>query len=348
MALALYMGSAAREVLRCLLEGLQWALGPEHHYAIAGPSAITQARQRLGWEVLQQLYEERVQPLATGATRGAWYRHWHLVSLDGSTLEVPDTRGNREAFDRPHNQKGAGGYPQMRFVCLGENGTHVLFGARMGGYRTSETTLAKEVIAALRPGMLCLADRQFPGYRLWQQARASGADLLWRVSSTFLLPCQQRLADGSYLSCLYATPADRRRQRNGVVVRVIAYHLQGLSEAEPVYRLITTILDPAAAPAQELAPLYHDRWELETALDELKTHLRGARIVLRSKTPELVRQEFYGLLLTHFALRGLMHEAALCEDEEPDRLSFTHTVRVVRRRMPAAAAIPPSAQKSRA
>jgi hypothetical protein len=344
MALALYMQCSCREVLRCLLEGLHWLLDPGKAFEVAGPSGISQARERLGWEPLEALHDELVQPVAGPNTRGAWYRQWRLVSLDGSTLEVPDTQRNAGEFGRPSNQKGAGGYPQIRFVSLSENGTHVLFGSRMGGYRTGETILAEKVAAALQPGMLCLADRQFLSYALWQKAQARGADLLWRVSKHFLLPCQQRLSDGSYLSALYASSKDRQQGRNGIVVRVLEYQLLGVSDAEPLYRLVTTILDPEQAPAPELAPLYHERWELESAFDELKTHLRGGRVVLRSKTPDLVRQEFYGLLLTHFAVRRLMHEAALRAGEDPDRLSYTHSVRVVRRRLPQFGAIPPSAQ----
>ena len=160
------------------------------------------------------------------------------------------------------------------------------------------------------------------------------------------LDVDQRLPDGSYLSRIYASTSDRRNKRKGIVVRVIDYRLKDVKDAEAIYRLITTILDPTQAPAQELAALYHERWEIETALDELKTHLRGAQIVLRSKTPELVQQEFYGLLMAHFAIRGLMHEAALKADEDPDRLSFLHSVRVVQRRMARYVAIPPSAEES--
>ncbi len=164
------------------------------------------------------------------------------------------------------------------------------------------------------------------------------------MKTNLVLPCEKRLPDGSYLSTIYATSKDRRRQRNGVRVRVIEYTLEGVEQAEPLYRLITTLLDHQAAPAQELAALYPERWEIETALDELKTHLRGgAHIVLRSKTPDLVRQEFWGFLLAHFVVRGLMHEAALAAGEDPDHLSFTHTVRVLRRRLPLLAASPPSA-----
>ena len=345
MAMGLYMQCACREVLRCLLEGLQWLLGPEAHYRIAGDSGISQARKRLGWEPLRQLHDELVRPVATRQTAGAWYRDWRLVSLDGSTMEVPDTARNAEEFGRPSNQKGSGGYPQIRLLSLVENGTHVLFGSRMGAYKTSEVALAEQVLPALQPGMLCLADRQFPGYELWKKARARGADLLWRVRKDFVLPCEKRLPDGSYLSFLYPSSKDRLGRRNGIPVRVIEYRLQGVAGAEALYRLVTSILDAEQAPAEELASLYHDRWELETALDELKTHLRGARAVLRSKTPDLVRQEFYGLMLTHFAIRGLMHEAAQRAGEDPDRLSYVHAVRVVRRKLPQFAAIPPSPQR---
>src|ERR1035437_9403954 len=184
------------------------------------------------------------------------------------------------------------------------------------------------------------------GYVLWKKARDSGADLLWRVKRNLRLPCEERLSDGSYLSTVYRSDKDRRRGSHGIRVRVIEYTLEGVAGAEPIYRLVTSILDPGQAPAQELAALYHERWEIETTLDELKTHLRGSKIVLRSKTPDLVRQEFYGLMMTHFAIRGLMHEAALQDREDPDRLSLVHAVRVVRRKLPRFVAIPPSGQKS--
>ena len=190
--------------------------------------------------------------------------------------------------------------------------------------------------------MLCLADRNFFGFDLWGQARDTGADLLWRIKKNLRLACEERLPDGSYLSRIYAFDKDRRHRTNGIKVRVIDYRLDGVVDAEPIYRLVTSLLDHEQAPATELAALYHERWEIETALGELKTHLRGANIVLRSKTPELVRQEFYGLLMAHFAIRGLIHEAALKADEDPDRLSFLHAVRVVRRKLPAFTAISPT------
>ena len=346
IAMALYMRASYREVLRCLTEGLQWLLGPGVPLKITGKSGISQARTRLGWQPVKQLHDQIVKPIATESTKGAWYKKWHLVSLDGSTLDVADEKENENAFGRPSASRGSSAFPQLRFVSLVENGTHVLFGTKMAGICTGEITLAKDVLPSLCPGMLCLADRNFYGFELWNQAKPTGADLLWRVKKNLRLPCEKKLPDGSYLSRVYASEKDQRHKHNGVVVRVIEYSLEGVPGAEPIYRLLTTILDHEVAPAKELAALYHERWEIETAMDELKTHLRGSKIVLRSKTPELVKQEFYGLLMAHFAVRGLMHEAALKADEDPDRLSFLHAVRVVRRKMTSIASIPPSEPES--
>jgi len=346
IALALYMRSSTREVLRCLLEGVQWLLDPSVRVKVAGKSGISQARSRLGAEPLRQLYTGLVGPIAGKRTKGAWYRDWRLVSLDGSSLDVADTQENEKAYGRPGASRGASAFPKLRFVALLENGTHVLWAARMGAFATDELTLARDVVPALRKGMLCLADRFFPSYDLWHSAAQTDADLLWRVRRNARLEIDRRLADGSYLSRIYASTSDRRHQHNAIVVRVVDYRLDNVPGAEPLYRLITTILDPKQAPAKELAALYHERWEIETALDELKTHLRGAQIVLRSKTPELVEQEFWGLLMAHFAIRGLMHEAALKADEDADRLSFLHAVHVVQRRLARYAAIPPSAKES--
>ena len=345
IALALYMRSSYREVLRCLLEGVQWLRDPSLKVRVAGKSGISQARTRLGWEPLRQLHDELVRPVARRGTRGAWYRAWRLASLDGSTLDVADEKVNEEAFSRPGTSRGASAYPQIRFVSLVENGTHVLFGSQMDGYRTSEITLAKAVLPHLRKGMLCLADRQFFGFELWRRAQTTGADLLWRMKKNMRMAAEKRLPDGSYLSHVYPSERDWRHKTNGRVLRVIDYRLEGIEGAEPIYRLATTILDPVQAPAEELAALYHERWEIETAFDELKTHLRGAQIVLRSKTPDLVRQEFYGLLMAHFAIRTLMHEAALKAGEDTDRLSFLHAVRVIRRKLAVYGAIPPSAEE---
>lgn len=344
LALALYMEVSYGEVLRCLVEGLAGLGLPVERLRQSARSSISQARRRLGSEPLKLLYETLVLPIAAEQTQGAWYRQWRLVSVDGSTLDLPDTARNEASFGRPGASRGQSGFPQLRFVTLVENGTHILFGARVGEYRMSEAQLAQEVLAQLQPDMLCLADRGFFSYPLWQRSTQSGAALVWRVKSNLLLPIRQRLSDGSYLSQIYPSPKHRKRDQEGIWVRVIEYRLEGIDDAEPLYRLVTNLLEEQAAPAAELAALYHERWEIESSFDELKTHLRGRQIVLRSKTPELVLQEFYGLLLAHFAVRSLMHEAALKGKVDPDELSFVHAVRVVKRKLPTLLAFSPSVQ----
>ena len=346
LALALYMRSSAREVLRCLLEGVQWLLDPSVKVKVAGDSGISQARSRLGAEPLKKLYETVVGPIALERTKGAWYRQWRLASLDGSTMDVADTAENDKAFGRAESGRGTSAFPKLRFVALLECGTHVLWGARMDRYATGEVTLAHSVVESLRAGMLCLADRLFFSYKLWQKAANTGAALLWRIKRDVFLEMEERLPDGSYLSHVFASGSGRRNRGDGIAVRVIEYRLPGVKGSASLYRLVTTILDHTQAPAAELAALYHERWEIETSLDELKTHLRGAQIVLRSKTPELVKQEFFGLLMTHYAIRSLMHQAALKAHEDPDRLSFLHAVRVVQRRLPRYIAISPSEQEN--
>lgn len=344
ITMALYRQEGMREVLRLLLEGLRAVLGLGIRLEPAGKSGISQARSRLGEEPLRRLYEQTVKPIATRETRGAFYRDWQMVAMDGSTLETPDTEANQEAFGRPASPSGGqSAYPLIRVVGLVEVGTHVLFGAVLGSYDTGEVTLARRVVPHLRPGMLCLADRYFPGYPLWKQATETGADLVWRVRQVIQFPVEERFPDGSFRSW-FRPPRPRKGESRpaAIPVRVIDYKVEGPERKEESIRIITSILDWKAAPAEELAEVYHERWEFETALDEMKTHMRGASTVLRSQTPELVRQECHGLLLAYFALRGLMHEAALSAGRDPDRISFVHTLRVVRRTLPRFAALPPS------
>jgi hypothetical protein len=332
MALGLLMAVSTREVLRVLVEGLRWLEGNEG-MKVASKAAISQARQRLGPEPLRRLWEAVARPMAGPQTPGACYRGQRLVALDGSTLAVPDTAANRQHFGKPGASRGETAFPQLRLVGLIETGSHGFFSVAQGPYAHSEHTLAAAVLPALRPGMLCLADRLFAGFALWQQAAATGAALLWRIRSNLVLPVEAALPDGSYLSTFYASPKDRRHRRGGVRVRVIEYQLEGHPDGE-TYRLMTTLLSAGQAPAEELAALYPERWELEGAFDELKTHLRGgSQVVLRSKTPALIEQELYGLLLAHRAVRSLMLKAAGKAELDPDRLSFTHTVRVVRRKL---------------
>ncbi len=337
--MALFMHVNLREVLFCLMEGLRLIRGVD--LKVTGKSGISQARSRIGAEPLRYLYEHHVKPLANKDTKGAWFHGRRLVSLDGSFLDLADEKENRQAFGGPNTYVDRCPFPQIRFVCLAEIGTHVLFAARMDTYRTSEQALAREVITALKPGMLCLADRAFSGMAFWNQALTTGADLLFRVRTDRGMAVDQILPDGSYLSRLRRR-YPRPRHKESQPVRVIEYRVEGVEWSEDLtFRLITTLLDPDEFPAEELAKLYQQRWEIETAFDELKTHLRGARMCLRSKTPELVRQEFYGLMLAHFAVRGLMHEAAQKANVDPDDLSFTHSLRVLRRTLPLGPAISP-------
>jgi hypothetical protein len=342
ITLALFMNASCREVLRCLLEGVRWLSDGAAPLKVTTKGGITQARARLGSEVMQRLYEDAVKPMAGADARGAWFKGWRLVSLDGTTFDVADDPALEAAFGRPGASHGQSAFPQVRVVSLVENGTHVLFGAKVAGCKTSELALAREVLPFLDGGMLCLADRNFFGFEMWGLAAGTGAALVWRIKQGRDMPEDERLADGSYLSRVYPGDKGARKTSEGVRVRVIDYRLYGVPDTEPMYRLVTTILDPAVAPAQELAALYHERWEIETVFGELKTHLRGSKIVLRSKTPDLVLQEIWGLLMAHFAIRGLMHEAALRADEDPDRLSFIHAVRVMRRKIAVFGGVPPS------
>jgi hypothetical protein len=347
IALALYADVSTREVLRCLTEGARW-LGDPTPTTMPSKSGISQARTRLGAAPLEALYREVVTPVATAGTPGAWYRGWRVMSLDGTTLDVSDTVANARAFGRPASARGVnatGAFPQLRLVGLLENGTHAICAAQLGAYRLSEVTLAADVVPHLTGDMLCLADRGLLSFDLWRQASATGAALVWRAGATFTLPLLARFADGSYRSELRWNSFCTSAERTPIPVRVIEYTLPGVPSAEASYRLVTSVLEPERAPAEEVAALYHQRWEMETAFDEFKTHLRGGQRVLRSKTPELVRQEAWGFLLAHFAIRALMHEAALGalpRARDPDTLSFTHALRVARRTLPHVAALPPS------
>ena len=256
-------------------------------------------------------------------------------------MDVADEAANAAFFGYPGASRGQTALPQARLLGLVECGTRAVVAAGIAPYSRSEQAMAAELLPArLRADMLVLADRNFYDFKLWQTTCASGAKLAWRVKSNLGLPVQQLLPDGSYLSTVFDS-AERAR-RSGQLVRVIDYALQGLATpGQMSYRLVTNILDPQAAPALELAALYQERWESEGVFDEFKTHLRANSTVLRSKTPELVQQELWGLLLAHFAIRQCMAQAAWPRGLDPDRLSFTHAVRVIKRKMPQAAAVPP-------
>lgn len=336
LAMSLFSSASYEEVMRSLTEGLEWASGWRKKWKVPSKSAIFQARSRLGVAPLVELFNRVCRPLATEGTPGAFYRSWRLVGIDGTTLDVADTVANDEAFGRPGSGRGErSAFPQLRLVGLAECGTHAVTAVAMGAYGSGEATLAKEMVeaGALGPGMLVLADRGFTAFPLWDKAAGTGADLLWRAKGNAVLPVLERLADGSFRSEIVATP-DKRARASVRTVRVIEYAVtdHGRPQADgTTYRLLTTIMDPGAAPADELAALYAERWEIENTLDELKVHQRGPRVVLRSKTPDGVRQEVYGYLCVHYAIRALMHTAADHHDVDPDRISFTRSLRAVRR-----------------
>ncbi|MGH2883346.1 MAG: IS4 family transposase, partial [Solirubrobacteraceae bacterium] len=334
LGLALYSSSSYEEVIRMLVDGLSWASGWRSPWSVPTKGALAQARARLGPDPLRALFEQVAVPLATPATPAAWYRGLRLVSVDGTCIDVTDSAANDERFGRPGSGRGegVGAFPQLRMVALAECGTHAITRVALGPYTTGELALAEELWGSLAAGMLCLADRNFYSYERFQKARSSGAQLLWRVKSNVGLPREQALEDGSYLTSIYPVK-DRRAKRDGTRARVIEYELDdpGRPGNDTRYRLLTTILDPDQAPAHELAPLYAQRWEFEGALDELKVHQRGPRVVLRSKTPDGVIQEIYGYLCVHYAIRWLMHAIAIESGHDPDRLSFTRTLRAARR-----------------
>jgi hypothetical protein len=364
LGLALFSGIGSVEVLRCLVEGLRGQGGWRHprepwrSWHLPAKSALIQARARLGPEPLRVLFEQAARPLASPQTRGAWYRGWRVMSLDGTCLEVADSPANAGVFGRPGSPRGerAGAFPQIRLVGLAECGTHAVVAAALGPYTTSEAALADQLLDApgrLHPELLVLADRGLWGADRWRRAVASGAALVWRVKlgpTGPALPVERVLADGSWLARLTAGRGDP------ILVRVLDYRLDDPgwavqtsrgprprrpASAAMVYRLVTSILDPEVAPAVELAGLYHQRWEIEATLDELKVHQRGPGAVLRSKTPDGVYQEVWAHLLVHYALRALMHDTAVAHDLDPDRLSFTATLRIVRRHTIARAVFSP-------
>jgi Insertion element 4 transposase N-terminal/Transposase DDE domain len=341
MALALWREAPLEEVLRVVCEGLQWLGGGQGEAVQASKSAISQARTRLGCQVMRQLADRVLRPLAGPGAPDAWYRGLRVMALDGSCMDVADEAANAKFFGYPGASRGSSAFPQARLLGLVECGTHAVVAADIAPYKCSEQAMAAPLLRAkLTPDMLVLADRNFYGFKLWQAACAGGAKLAWRVKSNLKLPVEQLLADGSWLSTVFDSQDKGRRV--GQLVRVIDYTLaQAATPVQDSYRLVTNILEPEAAPALELAALYHERWEIESVFDEFKTHLRANSTVLRSKTPELVQQELWGLLLAHFAIRQLMTQAAWPRGLDPDRLSFTHAVRVIKRKMPQAAAVPP-------
>ena len=349
MALALYPQSAYEAVFASLAQGLAGVHGGMAPRTIV-KSAISTARTRLGSAPLRTLHARACTPLASPkAQPHAFYRGLRLVAIDGSVFDIPDEAANVAHFGR-HKASGnnsgttsgnVAAYPQARCVLLAECATHAILDAQLGACTQSENALAQPLLERLQPDMLCLADRGFCGYPNWRKARASGAQLLWRCKTDWQLPVDRVLSDGSYLTTLYPDQKSRRAGIGAVQVRVIEYDLPQQSGAQERYRLITTLLDPKKAPALELATLYRERWEIESVLDELKTHTLERRRTLRSKTPDGIEQEFYGWLLTHYATCWLMHQAASAHRLKQRELSFTRTLSLVRRQQAPSGAFSP-------
>ncbi len=347
IALSLYPEAAYEEVFAAVSQGLAWAAGAVEPTRVSKAS-ISVARSKIGAAPLKELVQRCCVPMADARSHPeAFYRGLRLVAMDGSNFELPDEAENVAQFGRPGSRTGVAGYPQAQCAVLVECITHAILAANLGPYRASEWEICKPLLTSLKPGMLCMADRGFNGHEHWRAAQATGAQLLWRCASNRVLPRHTELADGSYLSAI--VPSGMRRsqaQEQTIVLRVIEYALPGLADAQPRYRLLTTLLDASEAPALELAALYHQRWQVEAVFDELKTHLLKSRRVLRSKTAELVRQEFYGWVLAHYAVRWLLHQGATRHRMPHEELSFTSHVQLLRREQPHSGDFPPSAAET--
>ncbi len=340
VALGLFSGESYRQVYR-------WLVRFSKDHAVPIRSTLCEARKRLGPAALVRLFQRVVHLLADPArTPQAFYRGMRLMALDGFVLNLPDFPDVARCFGRPgttrrpssskssHRAPAPGAFPQSRLLALCEAGTHVLWRVLIKPYRVGEITMAPPLLRLLEPGMLLLWDRNFFKYAHVRQVVDRGAQLLARIKSDIKLRVIRRLSDGSYLSKVYRSQYDRRHDRNGLLVRVIKYTLNDRNRPghRQTHRLLTTLLDEKLDPAARLVELYHVRWEQELAIDELKTH-ELSRATLVSQTPAGVVQEIYGLLIAHFVIRSLMHEAAVRENIDPLRLSFVGTLKILRCRL---------------
>ena len=345
IGMALYSEGSYEDVLAQLTDGLSWASGWQEAYSPPSKSAIFQARARLGSEPLAALFERVAKPIGAEQTPGVWLAGRRLVAVDGMCLDLADTAANDEHFGRPGVNKGErSAFPQARVVALAECGTHAVFAAQIGKYSQSESTLTVPLLDRLEPGMLLTADRGFFSYALWRRAIGTGADLLWRVRTDKSAPKPthvEDLPDGSWLAHLHQTHSAAARRQEPMLVRVIDYTIEDGRENPTSYRLFTTLLDPDEVAAVDLAAAYTQRWEIELTFDELKTHQRGPRTVLRSKSPDLVLQEIWGHLCCHYAIRSLMAQAATHSGHDPDRISFVAALRITRQTLAHPGAFPP-------
>jgi hypothetical protein len=302
--------------------------------AVPGRSTLCEARHSLGVAPVRLLAEQVVQLLATPQTPGAFYRDMRLMAVDGFVLDLPDQPDLARVFGRPKSGRADGAFPQARVLALAEVGTHIIWKHQIKPLSCGEITMAPSVLRHLQPNMLLLWDRGFLSYDTVARVRSQGAHLLARIKKNLIFQPIRRFRDGSYLAKMYRSARDRKADRNGIKVRIIEYRLTDPDRPGhgEVHRLLTTLLSPTTDPAKRLIELYHERWELELSIDEIKTHLRD-RPVLRSQTVAGVVQEIEGLLLAHYVVRALMVEAAKKAGIDPRRLSFTGTLSILRCRM---------------
>lgn len=335
LALALFMDMGAGRVMRRLAGTLAWA-AQGITVTIPSEEALSNARSRLGAAPLRRLFEGAAGLIAGPGTPGAWWRGLRLVSLDGTTLDLQDTKANWEHFGGPSTKDAAGkrlrgAFPQARLLALAECGTRALVAAVIGAYSAGEKTLTAGLLPRLGPGMLVLVGRNFAGYQLWRDAAATGAQLLWRIGVSSSLPVDRVLPDGTYLSRLKAPRHLRKQGAEDITVRVIEYRLDDeTGEVTETFTLITTLLEPGEAPARELAELYHARWQIETALGAFKTGMKGAGVVLRSKIPDGAEQEIWALLCAYHSIREMICAAAALASQDPLRISFVSALDAVR------------------
>ena len=345
IGMALYSEGSYEDVLAQLTDGLSWVSGWTATFTPPSKSAIFQARARLGAEPLAALFARVAKPIGGEQTPGVWLAGRRLVAIDGMCLDVADTTVNDGHFGRPGVNKGErAAFPQARVVALAECGTHAVFAAEIGKYADSEAMLTEPLLGRLEPGMLLLADRGFFSYALWRKATATGADLLWRVRTDRGGPTPihlEDLPDGSWLAHLQQTHSAAARAAEPILVRVIDYTIDDGRDNPDTYRLFTTMTDSEQVSAVDLAAAYAERWEVELTFDELKTHQRGPRTVLRSKSPDLVLQEIWGHLCCHYAIRSLMAQAASHFGHDPDRVSFVAALRITRQTLAHPGAFPP-------
>ena len=343
VAMGLWASESMRHALAEVVAGWRdGAASDEAGWQLPSTAAIVQARQRAGARLLRELFGAVACPIATARTGGAFLGGLRLMAVDGTTIDVADTPENERAFGRPTTGRGVGACPQIRVLALIETGTHVLCDAVIRPFGSGEVPTALRLLRSVGPGMLLLWDRGFHSYEMVRATLQREAQFLGRTKRNIVLRPTEILPDGSFLARIYPSPTARRRDEDGIEVRVIEYALDtAAGPGREQYRLITSLLSERAFPAEQLAATYHERWEIETTLDEVKVHQWAHPRPLRSKHPREVVQEVYGLLLAHLAIRTVMHQAALQEGIDPDRLSFTGALRVLRRAIPRAQRTPP-------